>query len=124
LHIKFVHFQIKIPDSVAIQRWRRPPPGWHAEPPEKASMRYGSTCLRRGRLAVLELPSAIVPSEMNYLLRPTIPTFARSVWVARCCSYLIRGCGSSGGLRSRLRGQTPTLRANNWLASAGSICGY
>jgi RES domain-containing protein len=77
LHIRFVYFRIEIPESVAVQRCRRPPPGWRAEPPEEASMRYGSNWLRRGRSAVLEVPSAIVPSEMNYLLNPSHPDFRR-----------------------------------------------
>ncbi len=77
LHIQFVHFRIEIPDSVVIQRGRRPPPGWRAEPPEEASMRYGSRWRRQARTAVLEVPSAIVPSEMNYLLNPAHPDFRR-----------------------------------------------
>jgi RES domain-containing protein len=87
LHIEFVHFRIEIPDSVAIQRSRRPPPGWRAEPPEDASMRYGSTWLRRARTAVLEVPSAIVPSEMNYLLDPAHPD-SRRIRVGRPLSFL------------------------------------
>jgi RES domain-containing protein len=73
LHIEFVHIRIEIPASVAIQRGRRPPPGWRAEPPKEASMRYGSTWLRQGRTVVLEVPSAIVPSAMNYLLKSAHP---------------------------------------------------
>ncbi len=82
LHIEFVRFRIGIPDSVAIQRGRRLPPGWRAEPPEEASMRYGSRWLRQARTAVLEVPSAIVPSEMNYLLNPAHSDF-RLVRVGR-----------------------------------------
>ena len=77
LNIKFVHFRTVIPDSVAIQHCRRPPPGWRAEPPDEASMRYGSTWVRRRRSAVLQVPSAIVPSEKNYLLNPHHPDFRR-----------------------------------------------
>jgi len=40
-------------------------------------MRYGSNWLRRGRTAVLEVPSAIVPSENNYLLSPQHVDFHR-----------------------------------------------
>ena len=77
LHIEFVHLRIEIPESVAIQRRRRPPPGWRAEPPQELSMRYGSLWLRQGRSAVLEVPSAIVPTEMNYLLNPAHADFRR-----------------------------------------------
>ncbi|HEX4585672.1 MAG TPA: RES domain-containing protein [Burkholderiaceae bacterium] len=77
LHIKFVHFGIAIPDSVAIERCRRPPRNWRAEPPGSESMRYGSSWLRAGRTAVLEVPSAIVPLEKNYVLNPGHPDFRR-----------------------------------------------
>jgi RES domain-containing protein len=40
-------------------------------------MRYGSTRLHRARTAVLEVPSAIVPSEKNDLLNPRRPEFRR-----------------------------------------------
>lgn len=77
LHIRFVYFRVEIPADLAIERCRRPPRGWRAEPPHEASMRYGSHWLRRGRTAVLEVPSVIVPSEKNYLLNPRHPDFAR-----------------------------------------------
>jgi RES domain-containing protein len=77
LHIKFVYFRVEIPDAVAVQRCRRPPLHWRAEPPELESMRYGSKWLRAGRTAVLEVPSAIVPSEKNYLINPGHPEFRK-----------------------------------------------
>jgi len=77
LHIAFVSLRIEIPESVPVQHCRRPPAGWRVEPPHEASMRYGSGWLRRGRTAVLEVPSVIVPSESNYLLNPRHPDFAR-----------------------------------------------
>lgn len=77
VHIRFVYFELGIPDTLAIQRCRRPPPRWRAEPPEEASMRYGSRWLRGKRSAVLEVPSAIIPTEKNYLLDPLHPAFRR-----------------------------------------------
>jgi RES domain-containing protein len=65
------------PESVLVQHCRHPPAGWRAEPPQEPSMRYGSNWLRRGRTAVLEVPSAIVPSENNYLLSPQHVDFHR-----------------------------------------------
>jgi RES domain-containing protein len=75
--LRFVHFRIDIPDDVAIERCRRPPARWRAEPPEDSSMRYGSAWLRRGSTAALEVPSVLVPSEKNYLLNPNHRDFAR-----------------------------------------------
>jgi RES domain-containing protein len=77
LHLAFMSFRIEIPEVIPIQRCRKPPPGWRAEPPEEASMRYGSAWVRRGRHAVLEVPSAIVPSESNLLLNPLHPDFSK-----------------------------------------------
>lgn len=77
LGIKFVCFRIEIPDGVTVLRCRRPPAGWRSEPPHEASMRYGSRWLRQARSAVLEVPSAVVPSETNYLLNPNHPDFRR-----------------------------------------------
>jgi RES domain-containing protein len=82
LHIAFVSFRIEIPDSVQAQRCRRPPAGWRSEPPQEPSMRYGSDWVRRGRTAVLDVPSAIVPSESNYLLNPHHPDF-RQIRIGR-----------------------------------------
>jgi RES domain-containing protein len=77
LHIRFVYYKVEIPDDLRLERCRRPPRGWRAEPPLDASMRYGSSWIRRGRTAVLDVPSVIVPSERNYLLSPRHPDFAR-----------------------------------------------
>jgi RES domain-containing protein len=77
LHIRFLYFKIEIPDAVGVQHCVRPPPNWRAEPPQEESMRYGSAWLRANRMAVLEVPSAIVPSEKNYLLNPRHADFRR-----------------------------------------------
>lgn len=77
MHIEFVCFRVEIPESLAIQRCRRPPTGWRSEPPDQAGMRHGSKWLRGGRAAVLEVPSAIVPSESTYLLNPNHADFRR-----------------------------------------------
>ena len=87
LNIKFVSFTIAIPDSVAIERCRRPPRNWRAEPPGSESMRYGSRWLRVGRTAVLEVPSAIVPLEKNYLLNPGHPDF-RKIRLGRALPFV------------------------------------
>jgi RES domain-containing protein len=77
LHIRFVYFKADIPNDLAIERCRRPPRNWRAEPPEDESARYGSRWFRAARTAVLEVPSAIVPSEKNYLLNPLHSDFRR-----------------------------------------------
>jgi RES domain-containing protein len=77
LALRLVYFRIEIPDEIAIERCARPPSHWRQEPPAMPSMRYGSNWLRRGGSAVLEVPSAIVPIETNYLLNPQHSDFAK-----------------------------------------------
>jgi RES domain-containing protein len=87
LHIAFVAIRIEIPDSVPIHRCRRTPEGWRAEPPHDASQRYGTQWLKRGRTAVLEVPSALVPPEANYLLDPLHEDF-RKIRIGRPKPFL------------------------------------
>lgn len=77
LHVRFVSFPIGIPDTATVRRCLHPPRGWRAEPPREESMRYGSAWLRSARSAVLEVPSAVVPSEWNFLFNPDHPDFAK-----------------------------------------------
>jgi RES domain-containing protein len=79
LGIAFVYFRIEIPDSVTITRCARAPRGWRAEPPGESSMRFGSTWLREGKSAILDVPSAIVQVERNLLLNPHHPDFPKLV---------------------------------------------
>jgi RES domain-containing protein len=77
VHLRFAVVRIQIDDSLTIETCRRPPRRWRAEPPESGSRRYGSAWLRGARTAVLQVPSAIVPMEKNYLLNPDHPDFAK-----------------------------------------------
>lgn len=55
------------------------PTDWHAEPPIQASKEIGDLWVREARSAVLEIPSAIIPSEPNYLLNPAHPDFKKII---------------------------------------------
>lgn len=77
LHIRFAYFRIELPDTVTVRRCLRPPRGWRAEPPGEESMRYGSRWLRSGKSAVLEVPSALIPTDWNLLLNPAHPDFPK-----------------------------------------------
>ena len=87
LHLRFAYLHAAIPDDVTIERCARPPRGWRAEPPEESAMRYGSAWLRTGRSAVLEVPSAIVPSEKNYVLNPRHPDF-RTIRIGKALAFV------------------------------------
>ena len=61
------------------------PVGWDAAPASRASISFGTEWLRRGRSAVLLIPSAIVPEECCVLVNPAHPDSAhlRAVKVRR-----------------------------------------
>jgi RES domain-containing protein len=55
------------------------PPGWRESPPPPALQEIGDEWVQSRRSAVLEVPSAIVGEESNYLLNPAHPDFPRIV---------------------------------------------
>ena len=73
-----------VPGSLAIEEIRvgRLPREWRRTPAPEALARLGTQWVRRGRTAVLAVPSAVVPVERNYLLNPMHPDF-RAIVVRR-----------------------------------------
>jgi RES domain-containing protein len=55
----------------------RLPSGWREEMPARATRRLGDAWVREGRSAVLAVPSAIIPEELNYLLNPAHADFRK-----------------------------------------------
>jgi RES domain-containing protein len=53
------------------------PTNWTEEPPPPATMKLGDLWIKQARSAVLELPSAVIPAESNYLLNPAHPDFKK-----------------------------------------------
>lgn len=53
------------------------PTDWTEEPPSPSTMKIGDRWVREGRSAVLQLPSAIIPSESNYILNPAHRDFRK-----------------------------------------------
>jgi RES domain-containing protein len=68
--LDYVYFEIEIPDSVAIISLAIRPRGWRQEPPTLASQETGDCWLLANRSALLEVPSAIIPTETNLVLNP------------------------------------------------------
>src|SRR5947199_5986957 len=64
-----------VPGSLAIEEIRvgRLPREWRRTPAPEALARLGTEWVRRGRTAVLAVPSAVVPVERNYLPNPMHP---------------------------------------------------
>lgn len=73
-----------IPASVRVSHVQRRelPQDWSADPPPRALVDLGMRWLMDATAAVLAVPSAIVPSELNYLLNPRHPDF-RKIRVGR-----------------------------------------
>ncbi|MFT4196060.1 RES family NAD+ phosphorylase [Ottowia sp.] len=53
------------------------PEGWRTIGERGALQALGLAWLQEGRTAVLDVPSAVVPAERNFLLNPRHPDFAR-----------------------------------------------
>ena len=53
------------------------PADWRRDPPSPTLAEIGDAWARTARSAVLEIPSAVIDAEKNYLLNPAHPDFAR-----------------------------------------------
>lgn len=53
------------------------PGGWREQPPPRETQTIGDEWAASARSAVLAVPSVIVPHEMNLLINPLHPDFAR-----------------------------------------------
>ena len=73
LRLDYVYFEVEIPATVKIATLARKPKCWRDEPPGNASMRVGDRWLQTGTSALLEVPSAIIPSERNLIMNPGHP---------------------------------------------------
>jgi len=77
--------EVEIPDSVETERTplRTLPAGWDGYPARAFTQQHGSQWVAGGRTVVLEVPSAVIPRECNYLLNPAHPEFSRIRIVGR-----------------------------------------
>jgi RES domain-containing protein len=53
------------------------PANWQDDPPPPEALALGDDWVSSSRSAVLQVPSAIVPDENNYLINPNHPDFPR-----------------------------------------------
>jgi RES domain-containing protein len=70
-----MYVEIEIPEEVEIMEIpiASLPPNWDARPPILETQIIGDDFVSGNQAAVLKVPSAIVPSEFNYLLNPNHP---------------------------------------------------
>jgi RES domain-containing protein len=77
--LDLVAVEIDIPSSLEIERLTpsRLSSGWDANPAPAFTREIGSGWVSTVRSAILEVPSAVIPRESNYLLNPAHPQFGR-----------------------------------------------
>ena len=79
-----VELEIDVPDRlITTLPRRRLPRGWRRIPPIRATQLLGDAWVASAISAVLAVPSAIVPAELNYLINPLHPDAARIKIVRR-----------------------------------------
>jgi RES domain-containing protein len=69
----------EVPDAIAREELSAAdlPRGWRGHPAPEDLALLGTDWIRRGKTAVLAVPSAVVPAERNFLLNPAHADFAR-----------------------------------------------
>ena len=78
---EFVSFEIGMPDSVKIVKLdpRTLPAGWKRERHLAYTRNVGTQWALKNESAVLQVPSALIPSECNYVLNPKHPHFKKII---------------------------------------------
>ncbi|HWL85555.1 MAG TPA: RES family NAD+ phosphorylase [Polyangiaceae bacterium] len=81
LPIDLVCIRAVVPEGVGIELAdvSKLPRTWRTTPAPDALKDIGTDWIKRASSAVLAVPSAIIPPEMNYLINPAHPEFARVV---------------------------------------------
>lgn len=95
-----VAVEIELPAKVRVHEVKASelPRSWRAHPGPRRLQEIGNRWLDEGRSTVLRVPSALVPTESNYLINPVHPTF-RELRVVRRFSFSFdeRLVGRRGG---------------------------
>ncbi len=79
LGVPFVFFKVEIPESVKIANVGHLPMDWRDFPYRTSTQDIGSQWVIEGRTAVLEVPSAVIPEERNYIINPHHSDFRKIV---------------------------------------------
>lgn len=79
LRAQYVLIPARIPATLAVTtvRERDLPSDWRTLQARAALQAIGQQWLMAGKTAVLDVPSAVLPAERNYLLNPRHPDFKR-----------------------------------------------
>lgn len=76
---EYVFFAVRVPDDLVIATMPPGtlPPGWDSLVMSSELHGYGLAWLETAETSVLEVPSAVIPAEKNYVLNPAHPDFGR-----------------------------------------------
>lgn len=69
--VDFDNALVEVVDSAAL------PANWRESPTPSALQQIGDLWVAQQRSVVLQVPSAVVPSELNFLFNPTHPDFTQ-----------------------------------------------
>ncbi|MCD6010643.1 MAG: hypothetical protein K0Q79_505 [Flavipsychrobacter sp.] len=61
---------LEVPGNILLLNSKELPKGWHTFPAPAAAKDYGTGLLIKATHPVIQLPSAIIPGEFNYILNP------------------------------------------------------
>ena len=76
--LRYVSFRLYFANvAIEVLSPEKLPAGWDAKPVGVETQRIGREWFEKGRTAILQVPSAIIPSEWNFVLNPTHPNFHR-----------------------------------------------
>ncbi len=81
LLMKQVIIKVEVPDDISIERVdpKSLPEDWRALPAPLSLREIGSQWLTANKTLVLEVPSAVVPQEFNYIINPLHSDFDRLI---------------------------------------------
>jgi RES domain-containing protein len=72
LAVPYVAIAVEFDESL-VTRPERLPKNWRDDPPPKSAARIGDNWVVSAASLLLEVPSAVIPFEQNYLLNPAHP---------------------------------------------------
>lgn len=75
----FLMLEIDVPDAVSVSDLRKDqlPVGWNSFPHLVDTQKIGDTFVLERESALLKIPSAVVPGDVNYLINPKHADFSR-----------------------------------------------
>ncbi|MGH9434596.1 MAG: RES family NAD+ phosphorylase [Terriglobia bacterium] len=85
---EYVVFEVEMDERmIARVEWAQLPRRWRADPPPAGLRALGDSWVASGTSAALQVPSAMVPAEHNFLLNPRHPDFSK-LRVGRAVRFL------------------------------------